>query len=193
MTNSNLQTSSPPSKAAIVHSRLNTPSTPDQMGLCHLTSNPKASSRNDRTIPHTIPGCKHPAPEHCNTLPAPRQVGKVTNEYSSTSIELPRHPCSVVTPVGYVDSQLTLSPAYRPIIRPGKEHGCSEDRTTISAATISPMERWERETIRDQAWNAVARIHGHHPESSPDIDLVEGWMDFLEEIGSGETQLKSFL
>jgi hypothetical protein len=193
MTDSDHRTSSLPSKATTANSKLKRPSIHDQVGLCHLTNHPKASSRNDQTIQHDTTAYKHPAPDRCNPLLVPRQAGKVANEYCSTSNVLPHHLCSVVVPLGYVDSQLTGLSAYRPVDRPGQELGCSESRSTMGAAAISPMERWERETIRDQAWNAVARIHGHHPESSPDINLVQGWMDFLEEIGSGETQLKSFL
>jgi hypothetical protein len=193
MTDSDHRTSSPPSKARTASSKSKRPSIPDQMGLCHLTNHPKASSHNDRTVQHGMTTYQHSTPERYNTLPAPRQSGKVANEYCSTSSVLPDHLCSVVVPVVPVDSQLTGLSAYHPIDRPGQELGCSESRSTMGAAAISPIERWERETIRDQAWNAVAQIHGHHPKSSPDIDLVQGWRDFLEEIGSDETRPKSFL
>jgi hypothetical protein len=193
MADSDHRTSLPPSKATTATSKSKRPPIPDQIAIRHLTNHTKASSCNDRTIQDDMTARQHSAPERGNTLPAPRQVGKVTNEYCSMPKVLPDHLCSVVVPVGYVDSQLTGLSTYRPISRPGQEVDCSESRSTMGAAAISPMARWEEEATWDQAWNALARIHGHRHEGIPNINLVQGWTDFLMEIGSGEPQLKSFL
>jgi hypothetical protein len=100
------------------------------------------------------------------------------------------HPGDV--PIRDIHRQMTDQLEYRPVCRPGQKVGSSESGGSMRAASGLPMERWERETSRDQAWNAVARIYGANPESSSDIHLVQGWMDFMES-GSDNTQLNSLL
>jgi hypothetical protein len=63
----------------------------------------------------------------------------------------------------------------------------------MNADAGSPLERWERETIRDQAWNGVAGIYGVPPASSPNIVLVHEWSRPVKEGGNDKSQLKSLL
>jgi hypothetical protein len=130
--------------------------------------------------------------EYCNILSADRHADKVTDKkfLSPTMKPHPFHPSDV--PIGHAYHQIPGQLEYRPVGRAGQEVGSSESGGSMSAASDLPMERWEGETSRDQVWNAVARIYGAGPESSSDIHLAKGWMNFMES-GSGQTQLNSLL
>ncbi|MCJ1241566.1 hypothetical protein MMC14_009572, partial [Varicellaria rhodocarpa] len=58
------------------------------------------------------------------------------------------------TPAKVLKSQSGNSAAYQPIPRPWKDPNAG--RTTKARSGTSPMERWQAESIRDQAWNGVA-------------------------------------
>jgi hypothetical protein len=166
---------------------------PEQTGLYRFTNHHKVGRGNGRKMQHDTRAATHLASEGCNTLPAYCHVGEVTSEPLSTPTVRHHHLHLGDVPVGYFDDQLMDLLVYHPISRPWQELGRSESGSAMNADASSPLEKWERETIRDQAWNGVAGIYGRPPASGPDIVLVHEWSGPVKEGGSDKTQLKSLL
>jgi hypothetical protein len=186
------RTSSLQSKPTPADSRLKEPSIPEQTGLCRFTNHHKGGCGNGRKIQNDTRTSTHLASEDCNTLPAYCSAGKVASEASSTPA-VRHHHLHLDVSIGYFDSQMMDLLGYHPISRPWQELGHSESGSAMSADAGSPLEKWERETIRDQAWNGVAGVYGVSPARSPDIVLAYEWSGPVKEGGSDKTQLKSLL
>jgi hypothetical protein len=61
----------------------------------------------------------------------------------------------------------------------------TESTNTTSMIDASPMERWERESVRDQVWNGLL---GVYVEDDQDMELDDGWSDCVEAAGSDGTE-----
>jgi hypothetical protein len=186
------RTSSLQSKATLADSRLKCPPMPEQTGLC-LFTNHKGGRGNGRNIQRDTRTSTHLAAEGCNTLPAYCYAGKVTSETSSTSTVRHHHLHLDDVSVGCFDNQMMDLLVYHPISRPWQELTRSESGSAMNADVGSPLERWERETLRDQAWNGVAGIYGGPPAGSPDIVLVHEWNGPVKGFGSDKIQPRSLL
>ena len=181
------------SKPTPADSRLKKASMPEQTGLYHFTNHHKGGRGNGQKIQHDTRTSTHLASEGCNTLLTYCYASKVTSDTSSTPTVRHHNLHLDYVSVGCFDSQMMDLLVYHPISRPWQELGRSESGSAMNADAGSPLEKWERETIRDQAWNGVAGIYGVSPASSPDIVLIHESSGLVKEGGSDKTQLKSLL
>ena len=165
---------------------------PEQAGLCRFTNHHKESRGNSRKIQHDTGTSTHLASEGCDTRPASCYAGMVTSEASSTPT-MRHHLHLGDVSAGYSDNQIMDLVVYHPISRPWQELGRSESGSAMNAVAGSPLERWERESIRDQAWNGVAGIYGVPDADSSNTGLLHEWSGPVKEGGSDKGQLKSRL
>jgi hypothetical protein len=165
----------------------------EQTSLCRSTNHHKIGRGNGRKMQHDTRASTHLASKGCDTVPAYCHAGEVTRETLSTPTVRHHHLHFGDVSVECFDNQMMDLLVYHPISRPWQELGRSESGSTMNVDASSPLEKWERETIRDQAWNGVAGIYGGPPASSPDIVLVHEWSGLVKEGGSDKTQLKSVL
>src|SRR5438046_1341096 len=161
-------------KAALADSRSKSPLMPEQTGLCRFTNHHKEGHGNSRKMQHHTGTSTHQPSEACDALPAYSYAGMVTSEVSSTPT-MRHHLHLGDVSVGYSDNQIMDLVVYHPISRPWQELGRSESGSAMNAVAGSPLERWERESIRDQAWNGVAGIYGGPDADRSNTGLLHEW------------------
>jgi hypothetical protein len=147
--------------------------------LSHATNSTlKASISNDKlTQPsssaNTLPALKHGQRRSSELIhvgsafPADKQTqGIPKGNVSTPTTTTPHQPHPNITSPKAVKPQMTADAqqSYHPVPRPWQEaRRCPPGtRTRNTADGFAPMERWEQESLSDQAWNQVAgfRVEG---------------------------------
>ncbi|KAH0538542.1 hypothetical protein FGG08_004875 [Glutinoglossum americanum] len=100
-----------------------------------------------------------PALKGYKPTPARQQTKAAISEHSSTQAQMrPHRPHSAAALAEPAGTQ-TATLKYHSTPRPWREARHPANMSTISQANPSPMERWEREGIRDQPWNGVIGVY----------------------------------
>jgi hypothetical protein len=156
----------------------------------NLEASNSNSSGNGRDMQHDTIVRTLPSVKGCRSFPASQRVDEARSEYTSMVPTVPMRPHnlhSTVVPDGFVNQHTRTLLAYHPITRPRREADHPDCRI-VNAANVQPMKRWERGSVRDQAWNGVAGVYGDYVENSQQMGRVCDWSVLVEEGSADENE-----